>query len=151
MCVVLVAQLCLTPHDPMDFSPPSSLVHGILQARILEWVASSFSRGSSQPRDRTWGLLNCRRILYHLSHQGSQMVASNFSWVVLLKSTETNWGSCSNADLDSAGQGRGLRFCISDGLPGDYYYAGLHQVIRELPFYLKHSKTNFWRHLEACV
>ena len=37
----------------MDCSPPSSLVHGILQARILEWVAISFSRGSSQPRDRT--------------------------------------------------------------------------------------------------
>ena len=38
----------------MDFSPPGSSVHGILQARILEWVAISFSRRSSQPRDRTW-------------------------------------------------------------------------------------------------
>ena len=38
----------------MDCSPPGSSVHGILQARILEWVAISFSRGSSQPRDRTW-------------------------------------------------------------------------------------------------
>ena len=38
---------------PMDCSPPSSSVHGILQARILEWVAISFSRGSSWPRDRT--------------------------------------------------------------------------------------------------
>ena len=37
----------------VDCSPPSSSVHGILQARILEWVAVSFSRGSSQPRDRT--------------------------------------------------------------------------------------------------
>ena len=37
----------------MDCSPPGSSVHGILQARILEWVAISFSRGSSQPRDRT--------------------------------------------------------------------------------------------------
>ena len=40
-------------YDPMDCSPPSSSVHGILQARILERVAISFSRGSSQPRDRT--------------------------------------------------------------------------------------------------
>ena len=40
--------------NPMDFSPPSSSIHGISQARILEWVAISFSRGSSQPRDRTW-------------------------------------------------------------------------------------------------
>ena len=38
---------------PMDCSPPSSSVHGILQARILQWVAISFSRGSSRPRDRT--------------------------------------------------------------------------------------------------
>ena len=39
--------------DPVDCSLPSSFVHGILQARILEWVAISFSRGSSRPRDRT--------------------------------------------------------------------------------------------------
>ena len=38
---------------PVDCSPPSSSVHGILQARIVEWVAISFSRGSSRPRDRT--------------------------------------------------------------------------------------------------
>ena len=38
---------------PVDCSPPSSSVHGILQGRILEWVAISFSRGSSRPRDRT--------------------------------------------------------------------------------------------------
>ena len=47
---VLVAQLCLTPWDPMDWSPQGSSVHGILQARILEWVAIPFSKGSSQPR-----------------------------------------------------------------------------------------------------
>ena len=46
-------QLCLTLCDPMDCSPPGSSVHGILQARILEWVAISSSRGSSWPRDRT--------------------------------------------------------------------------------------------------
>ena len=39
--------------DPMDCSPPGSSVHGILQAGILEWVAVSYSRGSSRPRDRT--------------------------------------------------------------------------------------------------
>ena len=48
-----VDQLCLTLCDPMDGSLPGSSVHGILQARILEWVAISFSRGSSRPRDRT--------------------------------------------------------------------------------------------------
>ena len=44
MCVcVLVMQSCLTLRDPMDCSPPGSFVHGILQARLLEWVAISFS------------------------------------------------------------------------------------------------------------
>ena len=55
--------------NPMDCSPPGSSVHEILQARILEWVAIPFSRGSSQLRDPTW--VSCRQILYHLSHQGS--------------------------------------------------------------------------------
>ena len=45
---VKVAQSCLTLCDPMDYT-----VHAILQARILEWVAVTSSRGSSQPRDRT--------------------------------------------------------------------------------------------------
>ena len=47
------AQSCPTLCDPMDCSPPGSSVYGIFQARVLEWVAISFSRGSSQPRDRT--------------------------------------------------------------------------------------------------
>ena len=47
---VLVTQSCPTLCDPMDCSPPGSSVHGILQARILEWVAYPFSRGYSQPR-----------------------------------------------------------------------------------------------------
>ena len=48
-----VAQVCLTLCDPIDCSLPGSSVHEILQARILEWVAISFSRGSYQLRDRT--------------------------------------------------------------------------------------------------
>ena len=46
---MLVAQLCLTLCDPMDHSPPGSSVHGILHARILEWIAISFSRGLPDP------------------------------------------------------------------------------------------------------
>ena len=46
-----VVQSCLTLCNPMDYSLPGSFTHGIFQARILEWVAISFSRGSSQPRD----------------------------------------------------------------------------------------------------
>ena len=51
---VLVTQLCPTLCNPTDHSLPGSSVHGILQARILEWVAIPFSRGSSWPRDQTW-------------------------------------------------------------------------------------------------
>ena len=49
----LVAQSCLTLCNPMDCSMPGSSIHGILQARTLEWVAMLSSRGSSQSRDRT--------------------------------------------------------------------------------------------------
>ena len=53
VCVkVLVAQSCLTLCDPVDCSPPGSSVHGILQARMLEWVAIPFSRASYRPRDQ---------------------------------------------------------------------------------------------------
>ena len=52
-CEVEVAQSCPTLCNPMDYSLPGSSVHGILQARVLEWVAISFSRGSSLPRDWT--------------------------------------------------------------------------------------------------
>ena len=48
-----VTQSCLTLCDPIERSPPGSSIHGIFQAWILEWVAVSFSRGSSQPRDGT--------------------------------------------------------------------------------------------------
>ena len=50
---MLVAQSFSTLYNPRDCSPPGSSVHGILQARIREWVAISFSRGSSPPRDQT--------------------------------------------------------------------------------------------------
>ena len=53
MCYKLVAWSCPTLCNSMDCNPPGSSVHGILQATVLEWVAISFSRGSSQPRGRT--------------------------------------------------------------------------------------------------
>ena len=80
----LVAQSCPAVCDPMDFSLPGSSVHGILQARILEWVAMPTSRGSSQPRDHTqvsciaggfftiWDTREaprfCLAVRYHLIH-----------------------------------------------------------------------------------
>ena len=66
----MFVQSCPTLCDPMDYSLPGSSVYGIFQARILEWVAISLSRGSSQSRD--WTQVSCTAgRLYHLSHQGS--------------------------------------------------------------------------------
>ena len=71
VCMKLT-QLCLTLSNPMDCSPQGFSVYGILQARILEWVAIPFSRGSSWPRGRSQ-VPHIAGILYHLSYQGSIM------------------------------------------------------------------------------
>ena len=65
----MTCSVMLDSWDPVDCSPPGSSVHGILQARMLESVAMPISRGSSQPGDGSLGLLHCKQILYHLSHQ----------------------------------------------------------------------------------
>ena len=72
MCV-LVAQLCPTLCNIIDCSPPGSSVHGILQARVLEWVVISFSRGIFPTQGLDLGLPQCSQILYHLSHQGNPL------------------------------------------------------------------------------
>ena len=75
---VLVAQSCPTLCGPMDCNPPGSSVHGILQSRILEWVAIPFSRGSSQPRNGTRVFCIAGRFFYHLIHQGNLKVTCIF-------------------------------------------------------------------------
>ena len=73
---VLVAQLCPTLCDPMDFRSPGSSVHGILQARILKWVAIPFSGESSWPRGWTWVSFIADRLFFgHTPH----LVRSQFS------------------------------------------------------------------------
>ena len=75
-----VAQLCPTLCDPVDCSLPGSSIHGILQARILEWVTISFSRGSSQPRDQTW-----------VSRIGGRCFNLWTSWSIILFSSCNAW------------------------------------------------------------
>ena len=70
---MLVTQLCLTLCYPKDYSLPGSSVHGILRARILEWVAIPFSKWSSQFRDL--GLLHCKWIFYCLCHHWTEQLA----------------------------------------------------------------------------
>ena len=83
-------QLCPTLWDPMDCSPPGSSVRGVLQARILKWVAIPFSRGSSWSRD--WTCISCGFCIvgrfftaeplgYHTTQQlmgGSQVVSCGY-------------------------------------------------------------------------
>ena len=80
---VKVAQSYPTLGDPIYYT-----VHGILQDRILEWVAFPFSRGYSQPRD--WTQVSCipGRFFYQLSHQGSSRI---LDWVAYLFSSRSSW------------------------------------------------------------
>ena len=98
----LIAQSCLTLCDPVDCSPPASSVHGISQARILEWIAISFSRESFQPRDQT--RLSCvfciaggfftlsviREVVFY-----SQQVFKNFVFLKIKRTKSKYWSeSC---------------------------------------------------------
>ena len=69
-----VAQSCPTLCSPMDCSLPGSSIHEIFQARILEWVATAFSRGIFLTQGSNLGLPHCRQTLYNLSHQGSRLL-----------------------------------------------------------------------------
>ena len=80
---VKVAHSCLTLCNPMEYT-----VHGILQAKILEWEAFPFSRGSSQPRDQNPCLPHCRWILYQLSHKENPRI---LEWVAYPFSSRSSW------------------------------------------------------------
>ena len=88
-------QSCPTLCDPVDGSPPGSSVHGIPQTRILEWVAVSSSRGSSQPRDQTrnsW--VSCLAgSLYHLRRLGSPSGVCKTVWQTLAFRHSAQWSS----------------------------------------------------------
>ena len=95
-CTVLcsVTSLASDSMSPMDCSSPGSSVHGILQARIMEWVVVPFSRGSSQPRNQTdisSIILYCRQVLYPPSHLGSPE-----DWLLLFKSPWASYLSSHN-------------------------------------------------------
>ena len=78
----------------MDCSPPGSSVHEILQVRILEWVAISFSRGSSWPRDRTHVSCIGRKILYHGAARKAQSTVVQYLYflsVHLMPASVCQW------------------------------------------------------------
>ena len=90
MCVRLVAQLCPTLCDPVDYT-----AHGILQVRILEWVAYLLLQGIFPTQGSNPGLLHCRRILYQLSYQGSPRILERVDLSHLQRiflTQKLNWG-----------------------------------------------------------
>ena len=129
-------QLCPTLCDPKDCSPPGSSVHGILQARIQEWVVIYFSREASRPRDWTCvSYVTCigRWVLYHWAtckplwffESESRSVVSNFcnpmdytvhgilqariqEWVVISFSRESSWTNSGNQPRSPALQAYSL-------------------------------------------
>ena len=70
MIAHLITKSCPTLCNPVDCSLPGSSVHGILQARILEWETHFLLQGIFMTQELNRGLLHCRQILYRLSHQG---------------------------------------------------------------------------------
>ena len=112
----VITKLCPTLWDPMDHSPPGSSVHGISQARTLEWVAISSSRGSSQPRDWTCSSCIGRQILYHWAIREAPSFIIPFNKLVDVhkhfpefmslsdRLTSSNiWKSCWNVPLQLVG------------------------------------------------
>ena len=91
---VLFTQLCLTLCNSLDYSPTGSSVHGILQARVLEWVAMPSSRGYSQPRDQTRVSFIAGRFLTiwatreaHIQHKTSKFPALRLTYLHFLHDT----------------------------------------------------------------
>ena len=78
-CCCLVTKLFLNLWDPIDCSPPGSSVHGISQAKTLEWVAISFSGASSWPRDQTCVSCIGRQILYRWATREGPLLLKNIT------------------------------------------------------------------------
>ena len=82
------ARSWLTLCDPIDCSPPGSSVHGVLQARILEWVGSALPQGIFPTQELNLGLLRCRQILYCLSPQESPWSRASLPSAALLSTPQ---------------------------------------------------------------
>ena len=106
----LVTQSCSTLCNTMDCSPPGSSVHGVLQARLLEWVAISLSRGSSRPRDWTHVSCSGRCILYHWAtreilseEQGQGIFYINTFWPQWMDASFIRWRNLRDNNITYGG------------------------------------------------
>ena len=139
---VVCAQSCPTLCDPMNCSLPGSSIHGILQARILEWVVIAFSRGSSRPRDST--CLTCisrtgSKLLYHWATWEAQIFISIMSvivpdpfrevqcylyFILHLDSTPVFYGGIAQVHTASSWQNKDLNTSLSGSQPQDVSHLG---------------------------
>ena len=146
---MLVTQSCLTLCHPMDCNPPDSSVHGIHQARILEWVAMPCSRGSSQPRDRTQSpALQADALPSEPPGKPLKLKVESLSRVQLLA---TPWTVTHQAPpsmgFSRQEYWRGLPFPSPGDLPNPLIAGRFHTIstIREAPKYFIYSPIHIFR------
>ena len=149
LVLLSVAQLCLALCNPMDCSPPDSSVHGILQARILEWVAIPFSRGSSWPRNRTWvsTIWNTREALHNIIAQKG----AKHEWMHEAEYISGKESDCQAGDVgsvprlgESPGEGNhnSLQYpCLGNLMDRGICWATVHRVAKEfdMTYWLNNS------------
>ena len=149
MCACVKSfQLCPTLCDPMDCSPPGSSVHGILQTRILQWVACPPSgdlpapRGPSRPRDQTSiSHVSCisRQVLYHWHHLESPLI-SHYILIYFPGSSDGKASACNEGDLGlipesgrSPGEGNGNPLqdsCLENPMDGGAWWATVRGIAK---------------------
>ena len=128
---VLVPQWCLTLHCSVDCSLPGSSVHGILQARTLEWVAIPFSRGSSRPRNQTWVSCIAGRFFTDWATRESCSFL-NIRPHVFTSSDDFSiqwWNTYFLLYLFGEGNGNPLQYsCLENSMDGGAWWATVHGI-----------------------
>ena len=154
-----VAQSCLTLLDPMDCSLPGSSFHGIFQARVLEWVAFSFSRGSSQPRDRTHASCIAGGF-FTAEPPGKPSFLNSFSWPSLnLSVASASFGTLTDtwwlwpAGCIPAGHSQRWGQEHSLGLPADPRGTGIKATVANTwrGVWWSEEKTGRWQVIDGSV
>ena len=121
LCVCSVTQLCSTLCDPMECSIPDSSVHGILQARILEWVAMTSSRGSSRSKDLLHLLRKQAPFFTTAPHENGEGNGNPLQYSCLEKSHgQTSLVGCSPFGCEESDRTEQLHFhfsltCVGEG------------------------------------
>ena len=137
--------------DPTNCSPPGSSVHGVSQARILEWVAISFSRASPQPRDQTWVSCIAGRYIYIFFYQilPWRKPKRKIKWVKSLCLTLCDPMDCSLTrflrpwDFPGKNTGVGCHFLLQEIYPTQVLNPGLPHCRQMLFYRLSHQGRSY--------